>query len=608
MSDELLAYYNSELTYLRELGSEFAETYPKVAGRLRLEADKCDDPHVERLLEGFAFMAARIRHKLDDEFPEITDALLGVLYPHFQRPLPSMAIVQFLLGREQVKLTEGFTVPRGSRLNTRPVGGTPCSFLTNYPVTLWPIEVESARLDPDRVVHPDKPPDGVALLQIGLRCTGGTTFGELAIDRLRFYLDGTGALPAILFESLLNDACRVVVRGRLGGDQVDSVVLPSRAIEPVGFDLDEGMFPYPVRSFPGYRLIQEYLAFPEKFLFFDLTGLDRATARGFGESVDLLFFLKRPPRAVFTVQPENFRLGSTPVVNLFPQIAEPIALNQTKAEYRVVPDVHRPMATEVYSIDSVAGTAGYLDEPVQYEPFFSVRHAAEGRGARAYWYAARRRSLRKDDPGTEVDLSFVDPEFRPTAPAGEMITVRTTCTNRDLPSRLPFGGEQGDFELEGKAPVSRVRCLRRPTKTVRPPLGRASRWPLISHLALNHLSLVDTDEGLDALREMLRVYDFTDSAVTRQQIAGITRVSSRRVAGRTGRRVGNVVCLGVEVDLEFDEANYVGSGAFLLASVLERFLGLYVSINSFSQLVARTRQREGILKRWPPRAGERTLL
>ena len=207
-----------------------------------------------------------------------------------------------------------------------------------------------------------------------------------------------------------------------------------------------------------------------------------------------------------------------------------------------------------------------------------------------------------------VDLSFVDPEFRPSAPAGEMITVRTTCTNRDLPSRLPFGGEQGDFELEGKAPVSRVRCVRRPTKTVRPPLGRASRWPLISHLALNHLSLVDTDEGLDALREVLRVYDFTDSAVTRQQIAGITRVSSRRVAGRTGRRVGNVVCLGVEVDLEFDEANYVGSGAFLLASVLERFLGLYVSINSFSQLVARTRQREGILKRWPPRAGERTLL
>jgi type VI secretion system protein ImpG len=288
-------------------------------------------------------------------------------------------------------------------------------------------------------------------------------------------------------------------------------------------------------------------------------------------------------------------------------VAEPIALNHARAEYRLVPDVHRPLATEVYSIDAVTGTSGYLDEEVSYEPFFSVRHAWEGKGARAYWYATRRPSARKDDPGTEVDLSFVDAGFNPRVPASQMVTVRATCTNRDLPARLPFGGEQGDFELEGQAPVSRVRCLRRPTRPVRPPLRRGAQWPLISHLALNHLSLVDSDEVAVALRELLRVYDFTDSAVTRQQVAGITRVSHRRVAGRAGRKVG-AACLGVEVTLEFDESNYVGSGAFLLASVLERFFGLYVSINSFSQLVARTRRREGILRRWPPRAGERTLL
>jgi type VI secretion system protein ImpG len=301
-------------------------------------------------------------------------------------------------------------------------------------------------------------------------------------------------------------------------------------------------------------------------------------------------------------------LGCTPIVNLFSRVAEPIALKQARAEYRLVPDVHRPLATEVYSIDAVTGISGYLGEEVSYEPCFSARHAREGKGARAYWYATRRPSGRKDDPGTEVDLSFVDAEFNPRVPASHMVTVRATCTNRDLPARLPFGGEQGDFELEGKAPVSRVRCLRRPTRPVRPPLRRGARWPLISHLALNHLSLVDTDEGAAALRELLRVYDFTDSAVTRQQIAGITGVAHRRVAGRAGRKVGGAACLGVEVTLEFDESNYVGSGAFLLASVLERFLGLYVSINSFSQLVARTRQREGILRRWPPRAGERTLL
>ena len=190
---------------------------------------------------------------------------------------------------------------------------------------------------------------------------------------------------------------------------------------------------------------------------------------------------------------------------------------------------------------------GFLDEPVGYEPFYSMRHARQGESPRTYWYSTRRPSQEKDDPGTEVYLSFVDPGFNPRLPASETITVHVTCTNRDLPSRLPFGGEQGDFELEGQGPVSRVRCLRKPTRPLRPPLGRNAQWRLISLLSLNHLSLADNEQGLDALREILMIYDFADSAVTRQQIAGMTGVSSRRVAGRTGRKIGNAVCLGVEV-------------------------------------------------------------
>ena len=171
MIDELLTYYNSELAFLREQGAEFAEKYPRVAARLLMEADKCEDPHVERILEGVAFLTARIRRKIDDEFPEITDSLLSILDPHSQRPIPSMSIVQLMLNREGVKLTTGFTVARGSRLNSRPVAGVPCRFQTAYPVTLWPIEVEAARLDPDRVVFPGKPPEAVALLQLSLRCS-----------------------------------------------------------------------------------------------------------------------------------------------------------------------------------------------------------------------------------------------------------------------------------------------------------------------------------------------------------------------------------------------------------------------------------------------------
>jgi type VI secretion system protein ImpG len=608
MIDELLPYYNAELAYLRELGAEFAARFPKVASRLMLEADKCEDPHVERLLEGFAFLTARLRRKIDDEFPEITDALLGVLYPHYQRPVPSMAVSQLLLGPEAARGTVLVKIPRGAKLKTRPVGGWPCEFRTAYDVDLWPIEVVSAKLEPDRVVLAGKPADAVALIRVALQTSPATTFGKLRPQRLRFYLDGTGPLPFTMYELLLNHVRAVWLRGATDQGVVETVVLPAEALQPVGFGRDEGMFDYPSRSFLGYRLLQEYFAMPEKFLFVDVTGLDAAGSRSFGGSVELLFFLDRAPRGDLGFQKDNLRLGCTPAVNLFTRIAEPIPLSHAKTEYRIVPDVRRPDATEVYSVERVTSAGGLLREAKEFQPFYSVRHSQAGGPPLAAWFATRKPSPRADDSGTEVDLTFVDPGFNPTLPACETVTAQVACTNRDLPERLPFGGEQGDFEIESQAPVGRVRCLRKPTRALRPSLGRDAQWKLISHLSLNHLSLHDSEQGLDALRETLTLYDFADSAVTRQQIAGITSVGSRRAPGRTGRRIGSAVCLGVEVAIEFDESKYVGGGAFLMASVLERFLGLYVSVNSFTQLVAKTRQREGVMRRWPPRAGERSLL
>lgn len=610
MDDDLLAYYNNELVYLRELGADFAHRYPKVAARLQLESDKCEDPHVERLLEGFAFLTARVRQKLDDEYPEIAEALLGVLYPHYLRPLPSMAIAQFLPPPDGgPKLAGGHTIDRGAELSTRPVHGSPCQFRTVYPVTLWPIEVESARLQHDRVVVAGKPLEAVGLIQIRLRCLGGVTFEQLKLDRLRFYLDGEPPVVHAIHAALLNHGCGISIQGRDDLRAGPAVALPRDAIRPVGFEPDEGMFPYPKRSFPGYRLLQEYFAFPEKFLFFDLTGLERVAGTLRGDVVDLLLFLNRSPRAEITVDAGNFRLGCAPVVNLFHHVCEPIALTQRRPDYRVVPDVHRPDATEIYEIESVTSTGGYLDEPVVFEPFYALRHdSAASAAKRPYWIAMRRPSARRGDPGTEVYLSFVDPNFHPSRPATDTATVRSLCTNRNLPSKLPFGGDQSDFQLAAPAPVGRVRCVRKPTVPQRPPMGRGLQWRLITHLSLNHLSLSDNERGLEALRAILHLYDFADVAVTRQQIDGIAGMSSRRTTGRTGRGLGNAVCLGLEVELEFDESLYVGSGVFLFASVLERFLGLYTSINSFTRLVARVRQREGILKRWPPRAGDRTLL
>lgn len=625
---KLFAYYEDELEFIREMGREFARDHSPAADRLHLKvgAGKSEDPHVERLLQGFAFLAARVRQKLDDEFPEITNALLGALYPHLTRPLPSMAIAQFLPGPDPQGLVGGFPIESGSRLHWPKGSGSPCRFRTAYPVTLWPVEVEEAQLQSDRVVFPDQRAEAVALLQLRLRCRPGVSVADLGFDRvpplagraattprdfLRFYLDGDSRVVRTLYDSLFTNTCQVLLQGQ-GASGTEVIELPIESIRSVGFGPDEGLFPYPDRSFPGYRLLQEYFAFHEKFLFFDVTGLKALAGRDWGDVFDLLIFFNAPPRGQPTVRPDHFRLGCTPVVNLFPIVAEPIVVNQTQVEYRVVPDVHRPKGAEVYSIDTVTCTSASRREAVRLESFYALRHATAVEEGLPFWYASRRPSPRKDDEGTEVYLTFVDPDFNPRRPTDETLTVHATCTNRDLPASLLHDPQfdsgraattEADFELESHSPVSRVRCLRTPTASYRPASGKSAQWALISQLSLNHLSLADSREGLAALRAILKLHDLARTPATIGQIAGLIGLKGRPVTGRVGRSV----CQGIEVSLEFDESHYVGSGVLLLASVLERFLGMYVSINSFSQLVATTRQR-GELKRWRPRSGDRTLL
>jgi type VI secretion system protein ImpG len=604
MADELLTYYERELSFVRQLGAEFASKYPKIAGRLLLEADKCEDPHVERLIQAFAFLAARIHHKIDDEFPEITESLLSVLYPHYLAPIPSMGIVQFVLDPEQGKLTSGHHIKGGAMLYSQPVGGMPCRFRTAYPVTLWPVEVAAARFEPPDRFGPGS--RALAVMRMELRCVGGITFAELDLSQLRFFLNGESQLVYALYELLMNHVVRVQLRSGEARGGPRPVTLSPQCLNAVGFGADEGMLPYAPRSFVGYRLLQEYFAFPEKFLFFDLGELNRAAAAGFKDKLEVLFFLSRVPRFEQPISADTFRLGCTPVVNLFEQIAEPIRVTHAQTEYRVIPDVRRQSATEVYAVDSVTNTAPHLEEPIEVPPFYSFKHTGVADAPTAFWYATRRPSARKGDAGTEVYLSLVDLSFRPTLPPAETLTVRITATNRDLPGKLPFGGDRADFELDGAAPLSRIRCLTKPTETLRPPMRSAAQWRLISHLTLNYLSVCEG--GREALQEILRLYDFTQSPVIQQQIAGITDVKSRRVVRRPNSMPWNGFCRGLETTIEFDEDKYVGSGLYLFASVLEHFMGLYASLNSFTQLVATTRQREEPLKRWPARAGDQILL
>ncbi|MBV9928141.1 MAG: type VI secretion system baseplate subunit TssF [Acidobacteria bacterium] len=618
MRDELYGYYERELTFLRQMGAEFAQKYPKVAGRLQLEPNECDDPHVERLIEAVAFLAGRVHLKVDDEFPEVTESLLNVLYPHYLAPIPSMAIAQFMLNPVDGAVTGGHTVERGTQLHSPLVEnkGNRCRFRTCYPVDLWPLAVTSASLE--SLAPADAHGKWAeAVVKIGVRSLGGP-LSELKrgaeeqkrpIDRLRFYLNGESQLVYPLYELLFNNLVRVELRPADATDESPAPV--PGGLRAVGFEPDEGLLPYTPRSFAGYRLLTEYFAFPDKFLFFDVTGLDEAGRAGFGDRFEIALFLRNVSRIhSSSVKADTFQLGCTPIVNLFSKDAEPIQLNHQQHEYRVVPDAHHQTTTEVYSIESVVAIAPGLEKSREFHPFYSLRHAYARDQEQAFWYATRRPSQREHDPGTEVYLSLVDLKFDVRAPASEVITVRTLCTNRDLPGEVDIEGPKGVLDIEGAGPVSRLRFLKGPTGTLRPPPRRGAHWRLISHLSLNHLSIVGGDGrgAPDALQEILLLYDFMDSAATRRQIAGIEKVTSRRVVRQTGSRIGTGFVRGVETTVEFDEDQYRGGGVFLLAAVLERFLGLYVSLNSFSQLVAKTRQREGYLKQWPPRAGEQTLL
>jgi type VI secretion system protein ImpG len=630
MRDELLGYYERELIFLRRMGAEFARKYPKIAARLQLDEEKIEDPHVERIIEAFAFLTGRISLKLDDELPEITESFLNVLYPHYLAPIPSMAITQFSFGSPNDKLTAVQMLERGAKLNSRPVDGTPCQFRTGFDVQLVPMEIESAALESNA------PKDGrgkyaESHIRLSMRCFGDANLHEFKVGKtgeplkfLRFYINGDPQLIFPLYEMIFNQAAKVEFRPKeapIGNKSLktftniqlklpDPIILPAEeAIKQVGFTEEESLLPYTKRSFQGYRLLTEYFAFPYKFLFFDIYGIDEAITKKFGSHFDILIHLKdvTPPKAPVTA--ETFRLGCTPIINLFSRMADPIYLSQQKYEYHVVPDVHRQTTTEIYSVDEVITTDPKTNTTREFSPFYSLRHAYGEQMEKSFWYATRRDSQREEDEGTEIFVSLVDINFNPRVPAVEVLNVRTTCTNRDLPARLPFGGREGDFEVEGSGLLSKARCLTKPTETLRPARRRALQWRLISHLNLNYLSIIESQNGTpEALQEILHLYNFDDSSATRKQILGVTGIETRKVVRRIGEHIGAGFVRGLETTLTMDEDEFVGSGMFLFACVLERFFGLYASLNSFNQTVLRTKQREENVKVFPPRTGEQILL
>lgn len=611
----LESLYDNELLFARKMAADFARSRRKIGHRLLLdhETGSSQDPHVERLLEGFALLTARIRLKLEDEFPELTESLLQTLYPHYLAPVPSLAIAQFEADPERSNQPEGQTIPKASYLYTREVDGFPCRFRTAYPVTLWPLELVSARYQTipfgKDITVPGPSGQAKALVRLELNVGGGMTSAEIQWNRLRFFLSGDEPVVYRLYELLFNHATQVMVRPVPGSANAPPLVLPGQSLEQVGFGLDEGLLPYSRRSFPGYRLLTEYFSFPHKFLFVDFTRLAPIATAGFGERIELIVFLNRSLANLQAhVTAQTFRLGCTPIVNLFDHQADPIHLVHFKREYQVLPDVRRHSALEVYSIDSVESTDPNTHETVVYSPFYAFKHRDEADRQTAYWHMQRKPSTRPGDVGTDVFLSFVDLEFNPRNPPHEIVLVKATCSNRDLPAKLrAAGGQEWEFQLEGQAPVRRILPIVPPTAPARLPMGQL-RWRLLSHLALNHLSITEGEDGAQALRELLRVYDYVNGSVSAQHIEGIVSVASRRRVAPTFVDGNQGFCRGIEVTVEFDDEKYAATGVFLFSAVLERFLGLYANINSVTRLIARTTKPPSLLKQWPYRVGEMELL
>jgi type VI secretion system protein ImpG len=611
MSEALYDHYREELFFIRKLAQEFRQRYPAAAARLQLEENRSADPHVERLIEAFALLTARTQLKIHDEFPELTDALLHVLYPHFLAPVPSVAMMQFHLPASAAS-ENGVKIPAKSMLRTYRPGDPPCRFRTCYPLTLWPIEVKEASLKPPPFPGGLNVPTGaIACLRLRLHLLADLFFNLIPLDKLRFYLHGDPLLTTSLYELLFNHTLQVVFRPVDIKGAPPIYLTPQQALAPVGFEPDEALLPYPKISFSGYRLLTEFFAFPHKFLFAELLGWEHLRSYK-TRQVEAIFFLNRTlPRLEQKVEPGVFRLGCTPLVNLFePPPIEPFALNHRRAEYRLEPDVSTPDAFEIYSVDSVTIAHGN-GTTVDVEPFYGYRHGGKRDTRSAFWYATRRPALRPGDHGTDIFLHLVDLNMKADKPADGVVIAKTTCSNRDLPARLPRQGEELPFDTEFAAPGVELRCLLSPTSAHRPPLRRGMQWRLVSQLTLNHLSIAESGEGTEALKEILRLYDYTDpdtdpqlSAWARLTIDGITDVRARR----TARWSQGTFCRGLETTITFDEKNYLGTSMLLFSAVLERFLGLYVHLNSFNEVVVKIRQREGEFKRWPPRAGGQSLL
>ncbi|GLQ31856.1 type VI secretion system baseplate subunit TssF [Litoribrevibacter albus] len=610
MNDEFLKYYNRELTYIRRLGADFAEKYPKIAGRLKISDETIEDPHVSRLVESFSFLTAQIRQKLDDSFPELTDALLGQLYPDYQAPIPSMAIVKMTT---QNLSTDGYFLKKGNEIETLVDGLKSCTFETCYDTKLWPVDVTEAEFKnaPFNAPKSNSKTPAKAVVKLNLACEfDNTEFGELGMESLRFYLNGQKHHVYPLYELICRHTLEIGIAPK-GEPEKMRRLLP-RHLTPVGFDDDQQVLPYSNRSLPGYRLLAEQFLFPEKFLFFELKDLDPRW-QGIKDQLEIYLYLAEGSEELERhVTADNLLLGCTPVINLFKQNLEPIRLEPSQYEYRLVPHYQDADVCEVISLVDVDAFDPYGNK-VKLNPFYAQGHPNYLEQDQLFWHTRREFSDWAggySESGTEVFLSIVDRKFKGTSAQDQdqkwVIQSTALCSNRNLPSHLPFGGGEPRMAVKEHADlIKEVRCLSAPSATVRPALHENTRWQLVNHLSLNHF----TGEGaLDRLKETLRLYDFKCAPENKALIDGISALEITPGTARVNQNGRVAICSGSNILVEFTESAFAGSGIYFFSCILDAFFSQYAAINSFTRLAVKFRGQDNLYHEWDARIGRRPLL
>jgi len=602
LDTRLLSYYEKELLFLRQMGTSFAAQHPKVANRLGISGNTSPDPHVERLVESFAFLTGYLQKDIDDQFPRLSSTLLEILYPQLIAPLPPMSIAKITLDPSKGTSTTGYPLAKNFPLFATAPTGENCRFRTSYDITLWPLEVQSAALMPLNLFS--LPPTFSAypfVLKIDIN-TQGLPLHGLDIKTLQFYINSDTISGHRFFEGLfLDETLKIAV---LNPETGETYVTPPGSIGKVGFAPGENVLPDFPQSLPAYRLMQEFFAFPNKFLFFNLNNLQfQHTAQTATLLIPLAIQEENKVNKLPVTQ-DTFQLGCTPVINLFPKVTDPLNFDKKTIEYPIYGDIRKDTTTEIHSLEKVMGFEPNSPQGYEIAPYFSYTHPSIENQQTRYWNL-RRVPQKPGIPGNRMLLSFVNLDFSPTSPPSETIYGHALCTNRDL---ARFLRSNSVLEADRQLPSKKIILLHQPTPPVYPDLSGAAQWKLVSQLSLDYLSLTNDTLGIEKLQEIINLYRSSIAETLPTSLTRLTTLSTACLVRRLGKDAWRGMVEGIGVNIGLNDHSFETHEALLFSAVLHQFLSLYAPANSFVELSIQRNNTQGNWKTWQPQAGERFLL